>query len=140
MTTENKEQEEMLNEALDVKPLPSGVGGTPIRQSKLINTKMLKAKLNSHLDKAIETMTNALSNEKLAYNAAKDILAAYVTLSNLEMKEESHRADMRFRNYKNKINEEVLEAQRIKELHESTGGTAEVPQAKFSMEYNDNFS
>ena len=121
----------------DKEDIVGGTFGQPIRNSKLINTKMMKSKLNGSLDKAIAVLTNALNDDKKAYTAAKDVLAFYLQLANLEMREESHREEMKFKRHKNKMAELEFEEKEKQNMIGEVGGTADIPQAKFSMDLED---
>lgn len=124
---------------LEDEDIIGGTFGQPIRNTKLVNTKMLKAKLNASLDKALGILTTSLEsdNPKIAYKAATDILSYHVTLSNLEMKEDLHREEMKFRKHKNKVHYDQEEYERLNALNTAGGGTASIPQSKFSMDYEE---
>lgn len=122
---------------LEDEEIIGGTYGQPIRNTKLVNTKMLKAKLNANLDKALNIITAKLDDPKMAYKAATDILSYHVTLSNLEMKEDLHREEMKFRKHKNKITGEQEEYERLNNLNNAGGGTADIPHSRFSTEMDD---
>ena len=124
---------------LEDEEIIGGTFGQPIRNTKLVNTKMLKAKLNSSLDKALGILTKSLDDEnpKIAYKAATDILSYHVTLSNLEMKEDLHREEMKFRKHKNNIYSNQEEYDRLSNLNSAAGGTADIPVSRFSMDYEE---
>lgn len=124
---------------LDDEEIIGGTFGQPIRNTKLVNTKMLKAKLNSSLDKALGILTTSLEsdNPKIAYKAATDILSYHVTLSNLEMKEDLHREEMKFRKHKNKVHSDQEEYERLNGISDAAGGTADIPAVRFSVDMDE---
>lgn len=124
---------------LEDEEIIGGTYGQPIRNTKLVNTKMLKAKLNANLDKALGILTKTLDDEnpKNAYKAATDILSYHVTLSNLEMKEDLHREEMKFRKHKNKVHSDQEEYERLNGISNAAGGTADIPQARFSVDMDE---
>ena len=131
MTDENK---------LDDQPeIKVGLGiGKPIRRSELITSQMIKNKLGRNIDKALELISKRVSDadEKLAYKAANDLLAHYVTFAKLTMQEEAHQEDMRFKRYKNKITKMTVEQREGEKDVAKVGGNVDIPDAKFSEEFD----
>lgn len=114
-----------------------GTFGKPVRLNKAITTTMMKAKLNGSIDKALAVINSALDDNKKSYTAAKDILNFYLQLSSMEMKEELHNEEMKYRRYKNKNKKfEEERAEALLQL-EQGGGSADVPQSKFSMDFEE---
>lgn len=130
-------------EALKTEEAPIKVGlgiGKPIRRAELINTQMIKNKLGRNIDAALELITNRVNgaDEKLAYKAANDLLAHYVTFARLTMQEEAHKEDLRFKRYKNKLTDLTLKQREGEKDVDKVGGNVDIPDAKFSTEF-DNF-
>lgn len=130
-------------EALKTEEAPIKVGlgiGKPIRRAELINTQMIKNKLGRNIDAALELITKRVSStdEKLAYKAANDLLAHYVTFARLTMQEEAHKEDLRFKRYKNKLTDLTLKQREGEKDVDKVGGNVDIPDAKFSTEF-DNF-
>ena len=130
-------------EALNTEEAPIKVGlgiGKPIRRADLINTQMIKNKLGRSIDAALDLITKRVSSadEKLAYKAANDLLAHYVTFARLTMQEEAHKEDLRFKRYKNKLTDLTLKQREGEKDVDKVGGNVDIPDAKFSTEF-DNF-
>lgn len=122
-------------------PIKVGLGiGKPIRRAELINTQMIKNKLGRNIDAALELITNRVNgaDEKLAYKAANDLLAHYVTFARLTMQEEAHKEDLRFKKYKNKLTDLTLKQREGEKDVDKVGGNVDIPDAKFSTDF-DNF-
>lgn len=112
--------------------------GLNMRNSKLITTASMKAKLNKVMQKAIDNITNAVDSEdsKLAYKASLDVIAIFQSLAVLDMKEENHREQMKFSRFKNRQNKRTEEKQKIEEDIAKGGGTTHIPQSEFSDEFD----
>lgn len=124
-------------ERLSDNELTGGTFGKPIRNPKLVSTKMIKAKLNSHLDTAIKVMTDAMSDPKKAYAAAKDILNFHIAFANLEMKEALHEQELDFRKHKNKNNKFEDDKDEAYRKYQVSGDNADIPETKFSMDFEE---
>ncbi len=121
-------------------PIKVGLGiGKPIRRAELINTQMIKNKLGRNIDAALELIANRVNgaDEKLAYKAANDLLAHYVTFARLTMQEESHKEDLRFKKYKNKLTDLTLKQREGEKDVDKVGGNVDIPDAKFTMEWSE---
>ena len=120
---------------LDDDEMMNGIA-RPVRLNKPITIKMMKAKLSNKIDKAIGIMDKALSDDKKAYMAAKDIMNFYLQLHNMEMREELHNEEMKFKRYKNKINKDNVERAEAQD-HVDSAGSTDIPAAKFSMDFDE---
>lgn len=132
---------EALKTDTEETPIKVGLGiGKPIRRAELINTQMIKNKLGRNIDAALELITNRVNgaDEKLAYKAANDLLAHYVTFARLTMQEEAHKEDLRFKKYKNKLTDLTLKQREGEKDVDKVGGNVDIPDAKFSTDF-DNF-
>lgn len=112
--------------------------GMNMRNSKLITTASLRSKLNSVLVLAVDTIKDAVSSEdkKLAYKAALDVLNFHISLARLEMQEENHREELRFKRYKNRMNRRAEEHLKIQDDINVGGGTTSIPQSEFSEDFD----
>jgi len=115
---------------LDDEELKGGDFTKPRRAKGPLSTIQMKAKVSTHIDKAIEVMTAALNGDK-AYNAAKDILAFYLQLSKLEMAEEVHEEDMKFKRLKQKEGVYKKDKQAAQEEADRIG-SAVPPQSNYN--------